>query len=204
MERVIIPKYVDTIIVYNTTKKDEKLIKRAGLSFDEYGECELTMEFYDGVAYEINGTGLMLRYPKMKDLTTGKENAICKYTGIYDGEINQHDVALKYGVLELSKNDADKVIVTTVSEQSKRDETLAILSADIYQKIYDMDDEGLVGYDRAARIVAVLADEFEKEWQEKKLDDPNDELDYIYELEAFEERALKDVERKLNIDRKYD
>ena len=104
MERVIIPRYVDTIIIDNHIKKDEKLIKRVGLDFDQNGECELTMEFYDGVAYEVTGTGLMLRYPKMKDLTTSKENAICDYTGIYDGQINQHDVALKYGVLELEKS----------------------------------------------------------------------------------------------------
>lgn len=203
MERVIIPKYVDTIIIDNYTKKNVKLIKKAGLFFDECGECELTMEFYDGVAYEVTGTGLMLRYPKMKDLTTGKENAICDYTGIWDGEINQHDVALKYGVLELSSNDADKIIHTTKDDQAKRDETLAILSADIYQRVYDSSDD-CMDYNRAARIMAVLADEFEKLWQEKKLDDPNDELDFIYELEDFEERALKDVERKLNIDSKYD
>ena len=201
MERVIIPKYVDTIIIDNYTKKNEKLIKKAGLSFDEGGECELTMEFYDGVAYEINGTGLMLRYPKMKDLTTGKENAICEYTGIYDGEINQHDVALKYGVLELSNNDADKVIHTTLKERILRDETLVLMAADIYQRVYDMSDDNM-DYNRAARIVAVLADQFEKEldWQGGE----NESRDYIFELEAFEERALKDVERKLNIDRKYD
>ena len=201
MERVIIPKYVDTIIVYNYTKKNEKLIKKAGLAFDESGECELTMEFYDGIAYEINGTGLILRYPKMKDLTTGKENAICKYTGIYDGEINQHDVALKYGVLELSKNDADKVIHTTLKERILRDETLVLMAADIYQRVYDMSDDNM-DYNRAARIVRILADQFEKEldWQGGE----NESRDYIFELEAFEERALKDVERKLNIDRKYD
>ena len=174
MERVIIPKYVDTIIVYNTTKKNEKLINRAGLSFDEYGECELTMEFYDGIAYEINGTGLIMRYPKMKDLTTGKENAICEYTGIYDGEINQHDVALKYGVLELSDDESDKLVHWSLDNLHLRDETLILMSADLYQKIYNMSDD-YMDYNRVARIVRVLADQFEKE-----------------------------LERKINIDKKFD
>lgn len=201
MERVIIPKYVDTIIVYNTTKKNEKLIKRAGLSFDEYGECELTMEFYDGIAYEINGTGLIMRYPKMKDLTTGKENAICEYTGIYDGEINQHDVALKYGVLELSDDESGKLVHWSLDSLHLRDETLILMSADLYQKIYNMSDD-YMDYNRAARIVRVLADQFEKEldWQ----GDENEDRDYILELEKFEEKALKDLERKINIDKKFD
>ena len=201
MERVIIPKYVDTIIVYNTTKKNEKLIKRAGLSFDEYGECELTMEFYDGIAYEINGTGLILRYPKMKDLTTGKENAICEYTGIYDGEINQHDVALKYGVLELSDNESDKLVHWSLDNLHLRDETLILMSADLYQKIYNISDD-YMDYNRAARIVRVLADQFEKEldWQ----GDENEDRDYILELEKFEEKAFKELERKINIDKKFD
>ena len=201
MERVIIPKYVDTIIVYNTTKKNEKLIKRAGLSFDEYGECELTMEFYDGIAYEINGTGLIMRYPKMKDLTTGKENAICEYTGIYDGEINQHDVALKYGVLELSDDESDKLVHWSLDNLHLRDETLILMSADLYQKIYNMSDD-YMDYNRAARIVRVLADQFEKEldWQ----GDENEDRDYILELEKFEEKAFKELERKINIDKKFD
>lgn len=201
MERVIIPKYVDTIIVYNTTKKNEKLIKRAGLSFDEYGECELAMEFYDGIAYEINGTGLIMRYPKMKDLTTGKENAICEYTGIYDGEINQHDVALKYGVLELSDDESGKLVHWSLDSLHLRDETLILMSADIYQKIYNMSDD-YMDYNRVARIVRVLADQFEKEldWQ----GDENEDRDYILELEKFEEKALKDLERKINIDKKFD
>lgn len=201
MEKVIIPKYVDTIIVYNTTKKNEKLIKRAGLSFDEYGECELTMEFYDGIAYEINGTGLIMRYPKMKDLTTGKENAICEYTGIYDGEINQHDVALKYGVLELSDDESDKLVHWSLDNLHLRDETLILMSADLYQKIYNVSDD-YMDYNRAARIVRVLADQFEKEldWQ----GDENEDRDYILELEKFEEKAFKELERKINIDKKFD
>jgi hypothetical protein len=201
MEKVIIPKYVDTIIVYNTTKKNEKLIKRAGLSFDENGECELTMEFYDGIAYEVNGTGLIMRYPKMKDLTTSKENIICEYTGIYDGEINQHDVALTYGVLELSNNKSDKLVHWTLDSLHLRDETLIMMSADLYQKIYNMSDDNM-DYNRAARIVRILADQFEKEldWQGGE----NEDRDYILELEKFEEKALKELERKINIDKKFD
>ena len=200
MELQIIPKYVDTIIINDSVKKNVKLITRAGLSFDD-GECELTMEFYDGVAYEVTGTGLMLRYPKMKDLTTSKENAICDYTGVWDGTINQHDVALKYGVLELSDKEEDKVVHCTQHEQHLRDETLILLSADIYQQVYNMSDDSM-DYNRAARIVRELADQFEQEldWQGSE----NEDRDYILELEAFEEKALKQLEREVDIKSKWD
>lgn len=203
MEFNVIPKYVDSIIINNMTKKNAKLIKAAGYDFDESGECEITMEFYDGIAYEINGTGLILRYPKMADIAKSeiKQDRICEYTGIYDGTINQHDVALKYGVLELSHNDCEKVIHTTENDRNLRDETLILLSADIYQQVYDMTDDNM-DYNRAARIVRKLADQFEKEldWQGSEFED----RDYILELEKFEEKALKQLEREINIKATWD
>lgn len=202
MELQIIPKYVDEIIVDNYTKKDEKLVKKAGLEFDESGECPLTMEFYDGIAYEINGTGLIMRYPTMAELakSPAKQKAICDYTGIYDGTINQHDVALKYGVLELSKKESDKTIHWSLESLHLRDETLILMSADIYQKIYDMSDD-YMDSNRAARIVRILADEFEKEldWENNK-----NQSDYMLELGKFEQKALKVLEREININNKWD
>lgn len=47
-----------------------------------------------------------------------------------------------------------------------------------------------------------MADQFEKEldWQ----GDENEDRDYILELEKFEEKAFKELERKINIDKKFD
>lgn len=130
MKLTIIPKCIDTILVSNSTKKNTKLINSVGYSFDENGECELTMEFYDGVAYDINGSGLMMRYPKMEALSKSQrmQDNICDYVGLYDMDdaINQHDVALKYGILELSKKDEDKIIVMTVDKRDSHDEDILL------------------------------------------------------------------------------
>lgn len=200
MEKMIIPQCVEEILIDTSSKKNCKLLKKAGLEFEENDECELTMEFYDGYAVDVNGTGLMLCYPKLSELTPKKINAVCEYIGIWDGTISQHDVALKYGVLELSDKEEDKVIHTTLNKRYLRDETLILMSADIYQKIYDMSDD-YMDYSRAARIVRILADEFEKklDWENTK-----DQLDYIYEMEDFEEEALKRLEREININSKWD
>ena len=188
---MIIPRYVEDIVIYDIPK-NKKLIEKAGYQF-EGGECILTMEFYDGVAYEVNGTGLMLRYPKMEEISASKDmqRRIIEYTGIDDGTLSQFDVALEYGELELSDKESDKVIHTTSHEQTLRDETLILLSADIYNKVYGMSDDYL-DYHATAMIVRELGDKFEKDLQWTE----NDDRDYIFELEKFEEEELKKLEKK--------
>ena len=200
MEFSIIPEYVDEIIVYGFTKKEREAIKKAGLEYVD-GECYLTMLFEDGIAYEINGTGLVMRYPTMAELekSPSKQKAICDYTGIYDGTINQYDVALRYGKLEFSKKERDKLIHWTKRELGEHDDTLALLAADLLNDIYNMTDD-FMDYHRAARIVSILAAEFEKEldWQE------NDERDFFQELYKFEEKAMETLKDEININNKWE
>lgn len=65
-------------------------------------------------------------------------------------------------------------------------ETIAQLSADLYQQIYDKKE---TWSDTCEKIIS-LAKKFEKElnWQEF------DERDYIEELEKFEKKVLKELE----------
>lgn len=72
----------------------------------------------------------------------------------------------------------------------KLQETLVLMSADIYQKVYDIIDWG---YDVAVSNIIDQAKKFEKEWEELSKDDSND---YIYCLEAFEERYLASLRKR--------
>lgn len=68
-------------------------------------------------------------------------------------------------------------------------ETIVLLSADIYQKLYGYHESFT---DTAEKIIS-LAKKFEKElnWQEF------DERDYIEELEKFEENVLNEYEKRM-------
>lgn len=68
-------------------------------------------------------------------------------------------------------------------------ETVAILSADIFVNIYSNSDEHGGSYQSAAQRVIELAIQFEKElnWQ------PDDERDYLEELEMFENKILAEL-----------
>lgn len=69
-------------------------------------------------------------------------------------------------------------------------ETVAILSADIYEEIYIKDGTNGGNYQTTAQRVIELAEQFEKElnWQ------PDDTRDYIDELEKFENKILAELE----------
>ena len=103
MRKVVITSdYIDSICVWKGDKNVAKAIAHTDYEFDENGEVELVMEFHDGIAYDVNGSGLVMTYPKAEKVQkfTILQNCIVAYTGIDDGYINQHDIALKYGKLE--------------------------------------------------------------------------------------------------------
>ena len=79
-----------------------------------------------------------------------------------------------------------------MSKQLLLHETIAILSADIYQEIYDNDEEHGGNYQETALYVIELAKKFEKElnWQH------DDQRDYIEELEKFEDKVLQEIKDK--------
>ena len=99
---VITSNCIDSICVWKGDKDTAKAIAHTDYEFDENGEVELTMEFHDGIAYDVNGSGLVMTYPKAEKVQkfTILQNCIVAYTGIDDGYINQYDIALKYGKLE--------------------------------------------------------------------------------------------------------
>ena len=191
MERTfeIVPNYIDTILVYDipaNRKAFEKLEEPyKSLHQFEDGECEIEFEYYDGVAYATDGSGLFMTYPKMDVIkgSTRRQDSICDYNGIYDS-INQRDICLRYGKLDCDpKNKA--YVKSTASDAYKMAETFILLATDIYQKIYNMSE--VEGYDVAVRLLHDAAIRFEAElnWQ-----GVSEERDYILELEKFEEKEL--------------
>ena len=66
-------------------------------------------------------------------------------------------------------------------------ETIVLLSADLYQTVYDKSE----GWGDAVDAIIFLAKRFEKElnWQEY------DERDYINELEKFEKKIIEEYEK---------
>ena len=194
----VIPHYVDEILV-DGSKSHRALIKKANAILREYSmgsqysfdgdECPIEMEFYDGIALATDGSGLYMTYPKLAEVakSPARQERIQDYTGIYDGTINQHDVALLYGVLKFDKS--YQKVSTSLSMQGYEHEALVLMSADIYQDIYNMSE--VYDYNLAASLVRDAALRFEKKWWEMKADDKDDMLDYIFEMEKFEAEELE-------------
>ena len=194
----VIPHYVDDILV-DGSKSHRALIKKANAILREYSmgsqysfdgdECPIEMEFYDGIALATDGCGLYMTYPKLAEVakSPARQERIQDYTGIYDGTINQHDVALLYGVLKFDKS--YQKVSTSLSMQGYEHEALVLMSADIYQDIYNMSE--VYDYNLAASLVRDAALRFEKKWWEMKADDKDDMLDYIFEMEKFETEELE-------------
>ena len=194
----VIPHYVDEIIINNLTKKDVTLINKAvrvaksnnltlDYQFDDNGECPIEMEFYDGIALATDGCGLYLTYPKLEEIakSPARQESIQEYTGIYDGTINQHDVALRYGVLKFDEN-RNKMSMSGETYGLEH-ETIILMSADIYQDIYNMDN--VYDFSLAARLVRDAALRFEKKWNDEMKG--NDGYDYIMEMDRFEQEELE-------------
>ncbi len=194
----VIPHYIDEILV-DDSKSHRALIKKANAVLRDYSmgnqysfdgdECPIEMEFYDGIALATDGCGLYMTYPKLAEVakSPARQERIQDYTGIYDGTINQHDVALLYGVLKFDKS--YQKVSTSLSMQGYEHEALALMSADIYQDIYNMSE--VYDYNLAASLVRDAALRFEKKWWEMKADDKDDMLDYIFEMEKFEAEELE-------------
>ena len=199
----VIPHYVDEILV-DDKKTHKSLIKKANIQLahfcmgDKYeydgDECAIEMEFYDGIALATDGCGLYMTYPTLAEVakSTVRQSKIQDYIGIYDGTINQHDVALLYGVLKFDENKTK--ISTSMKMKSLEHETLVLMSADIYQQVYDMSEVG--DYNLAACLVRDAALRFERKWWEMKADDKDNVLDYIIEMDKFEQEELARLREK--------
>jgi len=186
----IIPRYVDTIIVYDSDKEAVKALANTKHKFDENGECELAMEFYNGIAYAIDGSGLIMTYPLAEKVQkfTILQNTIISYVGVYDGEINQHDIALKYGHLAYSEDKADHVTKFVGNQLYRLGETFILMGADLMEKVVKIVED----YQEAERLIHEAAMEFEEnlDWQE------NDERDYYLVLGEFENEFIAKLEKE--------
>ncbi len=160
---VIAPRYIDSIIVYNSDKDTAAAIANTKYKFDENGECELFMEFYDGIAYDVNGSGLIMTYPSQEKVQKHSilQNCIVNYTGIDDGTINQHDIALRYGKLAWTPNASDaQNKVFTKQEFDSIAAVIVTLAGDIYDNVYSVAG----GYAETAQVIGRLGIKFEDWW----------------------------------------
>lgn len=86
--------YRDEIIIYDYDEH-KAVIEQAGLRFED-GECPVDMMFGDGLAKTADGK-LEMTYPTIEEVKQSEQMQaeIIAYTG--RKEINQYDIALKYG-----------------------------------------------------------------------------------------------------------
>jgi hypothetical protein len=77
--------------------------------------------------------------------------------------------------------------------QNLLNETIAILSADIYQTVYNLDLDCGGNYQTTAQRIVELAKQFEKQLQWKD----DDDRDYLDELERFEKMVTDELEGKV-------
>ena len=113
MRTELIKGYIDEIAVSNVSENEKALLRLAGYAENDQGEWEMSMKFGDGYAYVPNGCGVMLTYPTIEEVKKSErmQEEICKYTG-RRCEINQFDIALKYGKLSVRK--ASEMIVEAI------------------------------------------------------------------------------------------
>jgi hypothetical protein len=186
----IIPRYIDTIIVYDSDKEAVKALANTKHKFDENGECELVMEFYDGIAYAIDGSGLIMTYPLAEKVQkfTILQNTIIAYTGIDDGTINQHDIALKYGHLAYSDKKEDHITTFCGNQLYRLGETFILMGADLMEEVVKIVED----YQEAEQLIHEAAMEFEEnlDWQD------NDERDYYLTLGEFENEFIAKLKKE--------
>lgn len=92
----VLSPFEDTIIVYD----QEDVLQKAGIGLDQDGECQITMTFDDGKSVAVEDEHLTMVYPTVEEVKQSEkmQSEITAYTG--RDEINQFDIALKYGKLQ--------------------------------------------------------------------------------------------------------
>ena len=92
----VLSPFEDTIIVYD----QEDVLHQAGIGLDQDGECQITMTFNDGKAVAVEDEHLTMVYPTVEEVkqSATMQKEITSYT-VRD-DINQFDIALKYGKLK--------------------------------------------------------------------------------------------------------
>jgi hypothetical protein len=184
------PNLIDKMLL-TLTNNSRKILRKAGYSVNkEDDEFEVEFEFYDGVAYDTAGKGIKLVYHTIDKVKSSKTmlQTICDYCG--RDEVTQYDIALKYGKVTLA-DDNEKFVKMQSDYYYRIIENVVQLSADLYETIYSL--HGVENYTTATGIIKRLAEEFEEEWINDEKE--NKDSDYIYKLEEFEERKLKEIKK---------
>ena len=156
MRTEFIKGYIDELNFSNVDEKEMELLRKHGYTPDENGEVEVSFKFGDGIAFVPNGCGLVLRYPTLIEVSKSEEmqREIYLCTGIRN-EINQKDIALRYGRLGEYKYvlDYDKWVEEDDNEYKdiasldyrKNDKDYGRYAFDVFEDEYNaMSDKGLI------------------------------------------------------------
>lgn len=89
--------YVDVIVVYDYNKTDYKTLLKAGYEPNEEGGIEVEMLFGDGLAYDTQMNGIVMRYPTLAEVAKSSELQRKIWLTTCRDEIIPYDVALTFG-----------------------------------------------------------------------------------------------------------
>ena len=89
--------YKDEIIVYDYNKQDFAMLKRAGYEPDEDGGICVEMVFGDGIAYDTQMNGIVMRYPTLAEVEKSKVMQERIWDTTCRDDIIPFDIALAYG-----------------------------------------------------------------------------------------------------------
>jgi hypothetical protein len=160
---------VDNIIVSDTAE-NRKVLNGTSCQFDEMGECEIEMRFFDGLAVATDDSGVVMRYPKLSEVqrSVKMQQAIYQHTGLNCA--SQFDVALTFGKADRYKMVADYNIWKLQGDNEDLDIT-AIHSTDgkfLFDVLED-DYEEMLNADIVENgyLCGQPTDEQIKEWQAK-------------------------------------
>ena len=106
------------------------------------------------------------------------------------------DCKVKKVIKEAKEKLGDGNIMISKERYNAEHETIVQISADMYQEVYDLNE--VYDFTTASSIIIDLALEFEEKWTKMKKNDDKGELDYLTELEKFEN------EKSLELHKEYD
>ena len=96
METRFVKNYKDVILVYDY-EADYVLLLAHGYEPDEEGAIELEMVFGDGIAYDTQMNGIVMRYPTLHEVAQSAELQHKVWQTTCRDEIIPYDVALAMG-----------------------------------------------------------------------------------------------------------
>lgn len=154
METRFVKNYKDVIVVYDYNKTDYKTLLKAGYESNEEGGIEVEMLFGDGLAYDTQMNGIVMRYPTLAEVEKSEVLQHKIWLATCRDEIIPYDVALAFGkvgrfkyVLDYNKwvaeGDNEYKEIYGLFEEWHEDRHYFDLFEDEY---YEMDDKNLISH----------------------------------------------------------